>query len=168
MISRLRHSSLGRRSTVAVLVGVLLTAGAALAYFKSAGSGTGSASAGTTQAVTLTAGTPSTQLYPGGQADVALTISNPNPVRVHIGSLSLNTGQGTGGFAVDGPHSTCGLSTLGYTTQTNSAAGWFIPPKVGATNGSLTVDLSGSLSMTTSAASACQGANFTVYLTAGP
>jgi hypothetical protein len=154
---------------VALLIAaVLAMTGTALGYFTSSGSGSGSASAGATQPVTLSAGTPTTQLYPGGQADVAVTISNPNPTRVHIGSLALDTTQGAStGFAVDGSHTGCGLSTLSYTTQTNSGAGWFIPPKVGSTNGTLTVDLSNALAMTTNSANACQGASFTVYLSAG-
>ena len=36
---------------------------------------------------------------------MVLTITNPNPASVRVGSLSLDTSQGTGGFAVDGAHS---------------------------------------------------------------
>jgi hypothetical protein len=152
-------------AVVATMFAVIATG--ALAFFTSHGSRSASGAAGTAQAVTLSAGTPTQQLYPGGQSDVALTISNPNPFRVHIGSLSLNTTSGTGGFAVDATHTGCGLSTLSFTIQTNSGAGWFVPPKVGSTNGTLSVDLPSAVAMTTNAANACQGAIFTVYLAAG-
>src|SRR5664280_354187 len=118
--------------------------------------------------VTLTAGTPTTNVYPGGSADVRLAVSNPNFSPVRIGSLALDTTQGTAGFAVDAGHSGCGLASLGFSTQNNSGAGWTVNAKVGGVNGTLDITLVNGLSMGTGAANACQGASFTVYLTAGP
>lgn len=80
----------------------------------------------------------------------------------------LDTSQGTGGLAVDTSHSGCGLATLSFTTQTNGGVGWTIPAKVGAVDGTLPITLANALAMSTSAANACQGASFTVYLVAGP
>jgi hypothetical protein len=94
---------------------------------------------------------------------VVLTITNPNSSSVRVGSLALATGQGSGGFAVDGAHSACVLSTLSFVTQTNAGAGWTV-----AANGNLSVTLTNALSMTAAAANACQGASFTVYLATGP
>jgi hypothetical protein len=131
------------------------------------GSGSGPSQLGTTQPVMIAAGTPSAQLYPGGSSDVSVSISNPNPIRVHIGSLSLDPTQGSSGFAVDTSHSGCGLSTLSFTTQTNGGGGWFVPAKVGSTNGVLNIDLTSAIAMGTGAANACQGASFSVYLQAG-
>jgi len=68
----------------------------------------------------------------------------------------------TDGFAVDGTHASCGVSSLTFTAQTNGGAGWTVPG-----TSSLPVTLANSLAMNTSAASACQGATFTVYLRAG-
>ena len=48
----------------------------------------------------------------------------------------------------------------------NGSSGWDVPAKVGAVNGTLLVTLSNALSMAASAADACQGATFTVYLVA--
>lgn len=141
--------------------------GVAYATWTAGGSGTGTAGTGTTTALTLTPGTPSAGLYPGGQADVVLTISNPNESPIRVMSLGLDTGQGTGGFAVDAGHSGCSVTALGYTTQTNGGAGWTVPAKVGGTNGTLPVTLTNALSMATNAANACQGATLTVYLAAG-
>lgn len=153
-----------RGSLIALLTLLgLATTGVASAFWVGSGNGTGSATTGTAQTVTLSPATPTAQLYPGGQATVALSIANPNPGSVRVGSLSLDTSQGTGGFAVDGAHAACGVTSLGLASQTNDGAGWTVP---GA--GSLTVTLAGALSMSADAPNACQGAGFTVYLLAGP
>jgi hypothetical protein len=154
-------------AAVAATVTVLVGAGAATAYWTGIGSGSGSAATPTILAVTLTAGSPSAELYPGGTADVAITVSNPNAIALRLGSLSLDTGQGTGGFGVDGAHTGCDLSTLSFTTQSNAGAGWTIPPKVGATNGTLALDLPSAMGMGATAANACQGASFVAHLIVG-
>ena len=154
---------------VAVLVALSVSAGAAAyAYWRASGSGTGAGGTGTLSALTLTPGTPTAGLYPGGQTSVVLTASNPNTTAVAIGSLALNTSQGTGGFAVDAGHSGCSVAALSFTTQTNGGAGWTVPARVGITDGTLAISLPSALSMSAAAASACQGATFTVYLAAGP
>jgi hypothetical protein len=43
-----------------------------------------------------------------------------------------------------------------------------VPAKSGAVNGVLPITLTSALAMSLSAVNACQGATFTVYLTAGP
>jgi hypothetical protein len=149
-------------------VASLALASAGFAFWSATGTGAAPASVGTVQAITASAGVATLQIYPGGSADVALTFSNPNGVGVHVGSLSLDTTHGTGGFDVNAGHAGCDLSALAFTTQTNGGSGWSVPRKVGATNGSLVIDLAGSLTMSAGAASACQGATFTVYLSAGP
>ncbi len=156
-----RRRALLGSALIAVLA--LTTTGVASALWAQAGAGSGSAGTGTTQAVTLSPGTASNQLYPGGQSAVAVTVTNPNPGPVKIESLSLDTTQGTGGFAVDGGHAACGVASLSFTTQTNAGAGWTIPA-----SGSSPLSLANSLSMNTNAANACQGASFTVYLKVGP
>jgi hypothetical protein len=160
------------------LVRVLLTSllvvlamaggGVANALWSQSGNGPGSATTGTAVAVTLSPGTPAADLFPGGQANVVLTVSNPNASPLHIGSLSLDSGQGTDGFSVDVDHSGCGLATLSFTPQDNSGAGWSVPARVGDVNGTLPVTLTNALSMSLSASNACQGATTAVYLSAGP
>jgi hypothetical protein len=117
--------------------------------------------------VTLSPATATSGLSPGTSSDVALTVSNPNPVAVHIGSLALDPSQGSAGFTVDSGHSGCATSTLNFTSTNNGGAGWSVPAKVGSTNGTLSLDLAAAISMTTGAAAACQGATFTVYLAVG-
>ena len=147
-----------------MLVTTLAVAGVALAYWGGTSSGTASGTAGSADPVTLSPATPVAELHPGGQSDVALTITNPNEFAVRVGSLALDTSQGSGGFAVDTAHAGCDVSTLTFTTQT---AGWTVPAKVGGVDGSLSVNLSNAVAMSSTAASACQGASFAVYLDAG-
>jgi hypothetical protein len=159
----------GRMFLALILAILALPAGgAAFAYWTGPGSGAGSATTTTNVAVTLSPGTPTATLYPGGQANVVLSVSNPNTSQVRIGSLALDTSQGTLGFAVDAGHSGCAVSTLSFTTQTNGGAGWTVPAKVGAVNGTLAITLTNALTMGVAAANACQGATSTVYLAAGP
>lgn len=158
-----------RTLPVAVLaVAAVAVGGTASAYWGGSGDGTGTGTTGTAAAVTLTPGTPAASLYPGEQASVVLTMSNPNPSAVRIGSLVLDTGQGTGGYAVDAGHAGCGVAVLSFAPQTNGGAGWDVPAKVGGVDGTLSVTLTRALGMSVDGANACQGASFTVYLAAGP
>jgi hypothetical protein len=158
----------GAGAVVVVVVTALVVAASAFAYFTTFGGGAGSGSAADAQPVTVSPGSPTGQLYPGGQADVAVEISNPNPFPVHVGSLALDTGSGTGGFGVGAGHAGCDPAALGFTTQTASGAGWTIPPKAGAVDGLLAIDLSDAIQMGAGAADACQGATFVVHLSVGP
>lgn len=146
-----------------VIVFALAATGTALAYWARSGGGSSTAATGTTQALVLSPGTASTQLYPGGQSAVAVTVTNPNPGPIKVPSLALETTQGTGGFTVDGAHAACGVASLSFTTQTNGGTGWTIPA-----SGSSVLSLANSLAMNTNALNACQGASFTVYLKVGP
>lgn len=154
--------------TALAVVLAVASSGQVVAYWSGLGAGTGSAAAGTAVAVTLTPGTPSATLYPGAQTAVVLSVSNPNAIAMHIGSLALDSSQGTGGWAIDAGHSGCSVVALTYTTQSNGGAGWTIPEKVGAIDGTLAITLANSLALGVDAANACQGASLTVYLEVGP
>ena len=156
-----------RKIALPLLVALVVTA-AALAYWTTTGSGSSSADAtSSTDPVTLSAGTPTAPLIPGGSGDVKLTVSNPNPFPVHVGSIGLDSSQGTSGF--DTNQAGCAVSVLHFTgtTQDNSGNGWNIPAASGGNDGTLAVDLPTAVSMDSSAANACQDASFTVYLQAG-
>jgi hypothetical protein len=159
-----------RRWRIAVVTAAaLVVAGGALAYWTSAGSGSAQATVANPDPLTITAGaTPSTPLFPGGSGDVTAHVENPNPFRVHFSALSLDTTQGEGNSGFDASPSGCNLSSLAFTTQTNGGAGWFVPKKVGATNGTLDLDLANAVHMSSAASNACQGATFTVYLSPNP
>ena len=111
--------------------------------------------------MTLTPGSPPTALYPRTAGDVAVSIVNDNTYRAYIGSLVLDTTQGSNGFAVTGGQPGCDPTALSYTTQSNGGAGWFVP--AGST---LDLDLSNAIALDTTASSGCQGATFVVYLLA--
>lgn len=147
-------------SLLAVAIG-----GSAIAHFTNEGSGSGTAQTGTTLPLTLSPAAPSTQLFPGGQADLTLIISNANLAEIRVGSLTLDVRQGTGGFAVDAIHAGCSTSALSLTRQTD---GWVVPARVGAVDGTQAVTLPNAVAMGSTAANACQDATFSVYLIAGP
>lgn len=144
----------------------LVALSSATGVWHHSGSGTGAATTGTSVAVTLSPGSATAGLYPGGSANVVLTVTNPNLFAVPISSLASDTGQGTAGLAVDAGHSGCAVGVLTFTTQTNGGAGWTVPAKVAGVNGTLPITLTNALAMGAGAANACQGASLTVYLAA--
>jgi hypothetical protein len=159
-ILKLKKSRKRLVAASALVVGVSVI-GVAIAAWTTGGSGSGQASAGSATSMTISAGTPSTSLYPMASADVAATVSNPNAYKVHVSSISL------GAISVDGGHSGCNTVSLSVTSpQTNSGSGWDVPAKSGGVNGSLDIDLANAISMSNSASDSCQGATFTIALTA--
>jgi hypothetical protein len=154
------------RSRLLVGLGVLVAPSAALGYWSAAGAGTTSITLPQPLALSLSLGTPSDALSPGNSAGVALVVDNPNAIQEHIAAFSLNTG-GSAAITVDAAHAGCDLSVLSFTTATNGGAGWKVPPKVGTSDGTLRVNLTNSLAMSTAAANACQGAQFTLALVIG-
>jgi hypothetical protein len=85
---------------------------------------------GTARAISVNHEATGGQLYPGAAVDVQLSFSNPNPFSAKVGSLSLNTSHGAGGFSVDTMHSACNVSAVAFTSQTNGGSGWSVPPRV--------------------------------------
>jgi hypothetical protein len=147
---------------VGVIV-ALVAAAAAGAFWTLGGAGQGTVSAETVASVTLTPGTATTDLYPGGSGDVAVSIANSNTYRAYVGSLVLDTSSGTNGFSVSGGQPGCDPAAVSYTTQSNGGAGWFVPAA-----GTLDLDLANAVDLAVGAASECQGATFIVYLLAAP
>jgi hypothetical protein len=144
-----------------VIVLVVAVAGVAVARWSTSGSGASSATTGTTADLTITPGTPTAALYPGGTSAVVLTLHNPGIAAVRVGSLALATEEGVDGFDVDAAHPGCDEQNLSYTTQTNGGAGWSVPA-----GGTLDLTLAAALALSTSADDGCQGATFTVHLAA--
>ena len=162
----MKHIDGLRRPRLRVLLGLVAVTAAcasavAIALWSGTGSGSGTLPVETVSAVTLTPGSPSTALYPGTSGDVAVSIVNDNTYRAYIGSLVLDTTQGSNGFAVTGGEPGCDPAAVSYTTQSNGGAGWFA-----AASSTLDLDLPNAIALDTSAASECQGATFVVYLLA--
>jgi hypothetical protein len=139
-------------AAVALLIGI--TGGAASAYWSSIGSGSGPASTGTLQPVTVTAfvggDAPSSTLIPGGSADVVLRVNNPNAYTVTLVSAS-----GNGSITPDASHAAC--TTTGVTFSNQSGLSSPI-----AASGTTLVDLPGAASMGITSSNGCQGATFSI------
>lgn len=142
-----------RLTAVVALVVAGSAIGVALAAWSTGGSGSGQAQAGSAASLTISAGTPSSSLYPMGSADVAAAIGNTNPYKVHVSSIAL------GSVSVDGGHSGCNTSSVTVTSP--QTAGWDVPAA-----GNVNVDMANAISMDNTANDSCQGATFTVALTA--
>jgi hypothetical protein len=155
----LKHS---RRLLIGAAVVAGVTVGA-LAYWSGSGSGTATTVLTDAQTLSFEPGTPTAQLYPGGETSVVILATNPNPFFVHIGSMVLDTDEGEP-FVADATHGGCDVSTLSFVTQDNGGAGWEVPPQAGTTDGTLTIDMPAAMQMSAAAPSACQGATFTVHL----
>ncbi len=112
---------------VGVTAGLILgIAGAAFAYWTQSGSGTGTATTGTTQAITVNETTSASDLYPGGPAQpLAGDFDNPNAGTTHIGAVSAALGTLPAGcvaadFTIDNSAET-NSATL---TQGNGVGSW--------------------------------------------
>jgi hypothetical protein len=138
------------------VVAVLAAAGAAVAYFTSTGTGSATATVGTSSALTVN-GTPSGSLYPGASATVNFTASNPSPGHEYLATIHLAS------LTVDSSHATAGCSATWF-SMPDVTANQDIPSGTGA--GSTTVTATGSLSMSNSGnQDACQGATLTLNFT---
>jgi hypothetical protein len=136
----------------------LAVVGVALAYFTSSGSGTGSASVGSSSAVTLHASI-SSNLYPGASSPVTLTVDNPSPGSQRVGTVTLSS------ITVDAGHSTCSTTISGGNPDFTMAA--VTVNKVFGPGNGQSVTPSGTLTMNETGANqdACQGATLTLHLT---
>src|SRR5947209_12925178 len=78
---------------------LLLLASGAVAYFTASGSGTGTATVGTSSALTIHGSSGST-LYPGTTSTISFTVDNPSSGRqqlgtIHLASVKACTGAGS-------------------------------------------------------------------------
>lgn len=159
MKTRIRRFSLPHRWAFGLVaaVAVLVVGGAsALAYFRAVGSGSGSATSDTAQAVTVQAvssGAPAVTLIPGGTADLLVQVSNPNTFAVTIVGVSQN-----GNVSVIGGAS--------CTSDPGGNSGVSVPSQsalsVVVSSGTHVVTIPNGAAMSASSASGCQGATFQV------
>ena len=144
-----------RRITVlASLISVLLVAGVAFAAWTANGSGSGSAQAGTSAALTTDAyATTADALIPGGSGDVTLKILNSNAFPVAVSAINANG-------AVTSNDASCTVSGVSFANQSAPTEGWTVPA-----NGHLNVKLADAASMSNASQNACQGDTFTIPVT---
>jgi hypothetical protein len=145
-----------RITRASVLTGVLLMAGVAFAAWTASGTGTGYAKAVTAQALSTldVSAQTSADLYPGGDGDVKLKISNPNAYPIEITDVS-----GEGAITTASDDAACDASTgVSFEDQSYSnGSGLDVPA-----NGSATFTLSDAVSMSNASANACQGEVFEI------
>ena len=152
-----------RRKTLAgaVVLTVLLSGGVASAHWLASGAGSGTASTGTLQTVTVAAlvggDDPASALLPGGPAaEVILRVTNPNASAVQVYGVAAN-----GTITADSGHSGCTTTGVTFTAPSSPIS----PTVTVPANSTVLVRLAGAASMSTSSLSACQGATFHIPLT---
>lgn len=157
-----RTAIVGKSLKAVALAGTIIAAGAgtAYAYWGTNGTGSGSATAATMQAVSvdaLVAGdSPKTALVPGGTADVVLRLTNPNPYSVQVYSVTAS-----GAATADSAHSDCTTTGVRFT----GTAAPLSPATYVAANSSILLTLPGTAAMDTTSLAACQGATFSIPVT---
>jgi hypothetical protein len=159
---------MGRRAVAVALIAVAICTGVvagASGFWSGSGSGSTTTSLANSQSLSFEPGVPTSQLYPGGDVNVAILASNPNDFFVHVSSMILDV-EDEEPFEVDAGHTGCDLAALSFTTQNNDGAGWEIPPRAGTTDGVLEIDMAAAMAMSEDGGNACQGAIFSVHLEA--
>jgi len=171
-----RRAKRARRMKIASTTTGVLVAGAAVVFAATNWTvgltgGTGPAQSQSVANLTVsatTSGTFSNQLYPGGNGDVSITITNPNaePVTVTGFSLPANTTYAAGysdqalTTAPTGCTSSTSLVSWNYATGTSGSAHTLTTPVTVAASGSLTVTLTNDASMALTTPAACESTYF--------
>jgi hypothetical protein len=166
-----------KKTFVAATLVTMAVAGGALAYFTSAGSGSGTASVGTASSLTVT-GTSASTLYPGTSSTVSFTVNNPSSGHQRLGSITLSAVHACTGAGSSWNGSSCSNSGTEQTTceafdtSASSTVDDFSMPVVTsntdfAPGNNQTVTQTGTLTMNdlNSSQNSCQGANLTLSFT---
>ena len=145
-----------RRVVVAaIVVAAVIAVGIGIAAWSIGGSGNGYAKATTASSLTLADATAFTtaQLYPGATGDLKLRLTNPNSFPVRVTAVSGN------GTITSDKGAACDAST-GVTFTDQSGLTLDV-----AASADGTFTLSGTVAMSNSSNTTCQGAVFTVPVT---
>ena len=150
---------LSKKSAVSALavLGVLAIAAVAYAYFSTTGSGTATATVGTSSAVVIK-GTVTGNLYPGSSSPVSLTVDNNSGGKQRVGTITLEK------ITADASHSSCSVVITGGNpdfTMPEIVVNKVFGPGTGQAvtpNGTLTMNETGVNQ------DACQGATLTLAL----
>ena len=118
-----------KAAAVGVTAGLVLgLAGGAFAFWTQGGSGTGSATTGTTATITVNETTSATDLYPGGPAQaLAGNFDNPNAGTTHIGAVTAavdNAHLPSGCVAADFTVNNAGTTNSGTLAQGTGVGSW--------------------------------------------
>lgn len=161
-LRRIERRILVMAAAVALLVGV--GGGTAVAYLSASGTGSGAASVGKAGklVVLYASGTTTSDLYPGGTADLLLKLKNPNTFPVTIVGISEGTGEvqvDNSGHSDGTDHGNdCTAENAGVSANTKTVS-------ITVTPGYQTVHVATGAHMATTSANACQGASFHIPVT---
>ena len=166
-----------RTLALSALLLLLLSSGA-VAYFTASGSGTGSATVGTSSAFTIHGSSAST-LYPGTSSTISFTADNPSPGHQQLGTIHLASVKACVGAGSSWNGAICTNSGVEATTcesvetgasDTNTANFW-MPDVVSnqdlASGNGQAVTATGTVKMNDLNANqnACENANLTLNFT---
>lgn len=150
-----------RRSlAMAAVTGTVLSTGVAYAFWSTGGSGNGAATAGTVTALSVSAGSPTAGLVPGGTSNVTFVITNNNKANAQVTALTF-TNTGIAGFTdstFGTPQPSC--TTTGVTWTVAGLKTLTTPIVIAPNGGTYTLTLTGAASMDTTSDNGCQGATF--------
>ena len=122
-------------------LGVLGIAAGAYAYFSTTGSGTATATVGSSSALVIK-GTVTGNLYPGTSSPVNLTVDNGSTGKQRVGTITLEK------IAADAGHASCSVVTTGGNPDFTMAD--IVVNKVFGPGNAQAVTPNGSLTMTVS------------------
>ena len=141
-----------RAIVTSLFLGVVLASTVALASWLATGTGKGYAKATSAQALTTSVATlGSSSLYPGGSADVYITVTNPNPYPVTVTGVT-----GTTAIVTTDNNATCDGAT-GVTFTNQSGLTFAVPA-----NSNASTTFAGAAHMSNSSDDACQGETFAI------
>lgn len=148
-----------------VLAGTVATA--AFAAWSANGKGNGASKSKARQELTIAAGTPTDQLYPGASADVVVVISNPNPYPIQITSISSDSATAGNGITSNDPNCTEANNAISYLGAWNNGGALTLPSDAGtavviAKQSSYTMTLTDAIGMSNDSVDACSNVTFTV------
>jgi hypothetical protein len=140
---------------VCAIAAVAVNAGAAWAYWRITGSGTGAAKAGTVIELTLKGKSDDKKpLYPGGTSNLTVTVTNENDFPIEITTVTAAAGKAM----ADEAHREGGCQTTGVVVSKDvHQVSWIVQRN---TIGVFT--LTDGIRMTNQSDSTCQGATFTI------
>jgi hypothetical protein len=140
---------------------VFLGAGVAFAAWTATGTGAAGAKATAFQALTVSAGTTTAQLYPGSSGDAVVSVTNPNPFPVKITQVAQDVSAGKFVSSDQGANCTdAAASTHPTGVSLTSATG--APLATIAANSTSSFTLTGKVAMANTSDTLCQGATFSI------
>lgn len=139
-----------RASIVAVATAMTLVGAAFAASWTTESTGTAGARSGSLQAVVVSTAVPSSVLFPGGVADAAMTVRNPNT------ATDVTVVSVVGSGPITSSSAACNAAGHGV-TFVNAAGSWLI-----AKGATVTITLPRAVAMATTTAAECQDVSFSI------